>query len=33
VRERLRTIIDGKDAHAAATQLVDLLRNQAKVIQ
>jgi electron transfer flavoprotein beta subunit len=32
VRERLRTMIDGKDAQAAATQLVDLLRNQAKVI-
>lgn len=33
VRERLRTMIDGKDSQAAATQLVDLLRNQAKVIQ
>jgi electron transfer flavoprotein beta subunit len=33
VRERLRTMIDGKDAQAAAAQLVDLLRNQAKVIQ
>jgi electron transfer flavoprotein beta subunit len=33
VRERLHTMIDGKDAQAAASQLVDLLRNQAKVIQ
>jgi len=33
VRARLRTMIDGKDAPAAATRLVDLLRNQARVIQ
>jgi electron transfer flavoprotein beta subunit len=32
VRARLRTMIDGKDAPAAATALVDLLRNQARVI-
>jgi electron transfer flavoprotein beta subunit len=32
VRARLRTMIDGKDAPAAAAQLVDLLRNQARVI-
>lgn len=32
VRERLRTMIDGKDAAAAATKLVDLLRNKARVI-
>ena len=31
-KERRRTIIDGKDATAAAGQLVDLLRNEAKVI-
>jgi electron transfer flavoprotein beta subunit len=33
VRARLRTRIDGKDAPAAAIELVDLLRNQARVIQ
>ena len=32
VKQRLRTIIDGKDATAAAGQLIDLLRNEAKVI-
>jgi electron transfer flavoprotein beta subunit len=32
VKERLRTMIDGKDAAAAATELVELLRNEAKVI-
>ena len=32
VKERRRSIIDGKDATAAAGQLVDLLRNEAKVI-
>jgi electron transfer flavoprotein beta subunit len=32
VKERLRKIIDGKDAPAAATQLVELLRNEARVI-
>ena len=32
VKERRRNIIDGKDAIAAAKQLVDLLRNEAKVI-
>jgi len=33
VRARLRTMIDGKDAPTAAAHLVDLLRNQARVIQ
>jgi electron transfer flavoprotein beta subunit len=32
VKERRRTVIDGKDAASAAKQLVDLLRNEAKVI-
>ena len=32
VKERLRTMIDGKDASVAAAQLVDLLRNEARVI-
>ncbi len=32
VRARLRTRIDGKDVSAAAVELVDLLRNQARVI-
>jgi electron transfer flavoprotein beta subunit len=32
VKERRRTVIDGKDTSAAATQLVDLLRSEAKVI-
>ncbi len=31
-RARLNTMIDGKDAQAAAQQLLDLLRNEAKVI-
>jgi electron transfer flavoprotein beta subunit len=31
-RERLRKILDGSDARALAEQLVDLLRNEAKVI-
>ena len=31
-RIRLNKILDGKDAPAAASQLVDLLRNEAKVI-
>lgn len=33
VKERRRKILDGKDAPAAARQLVDLLRNDAKVIE
>ena len=32
VRERRRKILDGKDAAAAAAQLVELLRHEAKVI-
>jgi electron transfer flavoprotein beta subunit len=32
VKNRLNKIFDGKDAPAAAAQLVDLLRNDAKVI-
>ncbi len=32
VRERRKTMIDGKDAEAAATQLVGLLRNEARVL-
>jgi len=32
VKQRLRKILDGKDASAAASQLVDLLRNEARVI-
>jgi len=32
VKERKRKILDGKDAAAAAAQLVDLLRNEARVI-
>jgi electron transfer flavoprotein beta subunit len=32
VKQRLNKILDGKDAPAAATQLVDLLRNEARVI-
>jgi electron transfer flavoprotein beta subunit len=32
VKNRLNKILDGKDAHAAAAQLVDLLRNEARVI-
>lgn len=32
VRERRRHMLDGKDAAAAAHQLVDLLRNEARVI-
>ena len=31
-RARLNRMIDGKDAQAAAQQLLDLLRNEAKVI-
>jgi electron transfer flavoprotein beta subunit len=33
VKERRRTILDGKDPVAAASQLVSLLRNEAGVIQ
>ena len=33
VRVRRRHIIDGKDSHAAAKRLVDLLRNEARVIE
>jgi electron transfer flavoprotein beta subunit len=32
VKNRLNKILDGKDAHTAAAQLVDLLRNEARVI-
>ena len=32
VQERGRKILDGKDAAVAAAQLVDLLRNEARVI-
>ena len=32
IKERVRKILDGKDAPAAAAQLVDLLRNEAKVV-
>jgi len=32
VKQRQRNILDGKDASAAATQLVNLLRNEARVI-
>jgi electron transfer flavoprotein beta subunit len=32
VKSRLNKILDGKDAPAAAAQLVDLLRNEARVI-
>jgi electron transfer flavoprotein beta subunit len=32
VKNRLNKILDGKDAPAAAAQLVDLLRNEARVI-
>jgi electron transfer flavoprotein beta subunit len=32
VKKRLNKVLDGKDAHAAASQLVDLLRNEARVI-
>ncbi len=31
-KTRLNKILDGKDAPAAAAQLVNLLRNEAKVI-
>lgn len=31
-KERRRKVLDGKDANAAAAQLVDLLRNEARVI-
>ncbi|WP_293910061.1 electron transfer flavoprotein subunit beta/FixA family protein [Deinococcus sp.] len=33
VRARLNRVIDGKDPQAAAAQLIDLLRNEAKVIR
>jgi hypothetical protein len=33
VKERRRNIFDGKDASAAAARLVDLLRNDAGVIE
>ena len=32
VKNRINKILDGKDAPAAAAQLVDLLRNEARVI-
>ena len=32
VRSRRNTILDGKDASAAASQLVNLLRTEARVI-
>ena len=32
IKQRLRRTIDGKDAAVAAEQLIDLLRNEAKVI-
>jgi electron transfer flavoprotein beta subunit len=32
VKTRLHKILDGKDAPAAAVELVDLLRNEARVI-
>lgn len=32
VKQRLRTVIDGKDAISAAGRLIDALRNEAKVI-
>ena len=32
-RNRRRKVMDGKDANGAAVQLVDLLRNEARVIQ
>jgi electron transfer flavoprotein beta subunit len=32
VKNRLNKILDGKDVPAAAAQLVQLLRNEAKVI-
>jgi electron transfer flavoprotein beta subunit len=32
VKERLKKILDGKDATAAASQLVQLLRDEARVI-
>jgi electron transfer flavoprotein beta subunit len=32
VKNRLNKILDGKDAHVAAAHLVDLLRNEARVI-
>jgi electron transfer flavoprotein beta subunit len=32
VKNRQNKILDGKDAPAAASQLVELLRNEAKVI-
>ncbi len=32
VKERLRRMLDGKDAEVAATELISLLRNEARVI-
>jgi electron transfer flavoprotein beta subunit len=32
IKNRVNKILDGKDAPAAAAQLVELLRNEAKVI-
>jgi electron transfer flavoprotein beta subunit len=32
VKTRMRRILDGKDAPAAAAQLIDFLRNEARVI-
>jgi electron transfer flavoprotein beta subunit len=32
VKERLKKILNGKDVSAAASQLVQLLRNEARVI-
>jgi electron transfer flavoprotein beta subunit len=32
IKDRLNKILDGKDVQAAAAQLVDLLRNEAKVL-
>ncbi len=32
VKERRRRLLDGKDAHGAAVQLVNLLRNEARVL-
>lgn len=33
VKNRLNKVLDGKDVHLAASQLVDLLRNEARVIE
>jgi electron transfer flavoprotein beta subunit len=32
VKERMKKVLDGKDAHSAATQVVEFLRNEARVI-